>query len=134
MIYDDDDPVEPRNRAGSPEDDHEEMIGCITGQRLRPPQTVKILRRAICKAEGKNAEEYQVYSTHSDEIPMEDSLKLNLVTGKYPGMDPNEPVVLVKETADREPSDPTGPEKTNMDGSGDSQSQPVAYRTGMHVP
>ena len=133
MIYDDDGLVAPKNRAGSPEDDHEERIGCIMGAHIRPPQTVKILRRAICKAEEKNAEEYQVYSTPSDEIPMEDSFKLNLGTDQCPGIDPNEPVVLVKETAKSEPPDPTGPKKTSFGGSGDSGSQSVVYRTGMHV-
>ena len=120
MIYDGDDLVEPMNRAGSLEDDHEEKIGCITGARIRPPQTVKILKRAICNVESKNAEEYQIYSAPSDETPMEDSFKLNLATGQYPGMDPNNPVVLVKETAERKP--------------GGSRSQSVVYRTGIHVP
>jgi hypothetical protein len=96
VIFVDDETVLPNIRASLDEDSDNKDIGCILGARVPPPQTIKSLKKAICKAEQMpDPGAFDLYGTVENDEALDEGQKLLLSSAQYPGFDPADPIVLV---------------------------------------
>jgi hypothetical protein len=70
-------------------------LGCITATSVPPPHNVISLKRVIAKVENINLTRTSLFLTPSSQSPVDDTLKLSILSRTGPGSLPQEPLALV---------------------------------------